>query len=148
MSFVVGQYVCYMLQSTVEPRYTYIGCTNNPRQRLRRHNGELVNGAKATRAHRPWRMVRLVTGFETKREALRFEWCWKHWKKSVRVRACLAYVAEAAITMSSSSSPPKKQNADGRYRIVHFMVQHPRVWIKTPGARLHIVNDPLGVEIR
>ena len=141
MSIIVGHYVCYMLQSTVEPRYTYIGCTNNPRRRLRRHNGELVGGAKATRAHRPWQMVRIVIGFDTKREALRFEWCWKHWANSVRVRECIAYVAEAGI---ATASPPTKQNADGRYRIVHFMVLRPRMWIETPGARLHIINKPFG----
>lgn len=49
----------YILQSVPKPSLTYVGMTNCPRQRLRRHNGELVQGAQYTSRQntRPWKFV-------------------------------------------------------------------------------------------
>ncbi|MBK7077230.1 MAG: GIY-YIG nuclease family protein [Myxococcales bacterium] len=45
----------------VSPRgRTYVGITTDVARRLRQHNGELAGGARATRAHRPWQVGRLV----------------------------------------------------------------------------------------
>jgi len=75
-------YCCYLLQSLYMPSRTYVGMTNNRFQRLRRHNGEITGGARATRAYRPWRMVAFVDGFgHDKNAALRFEWSWRHPRK-------------------------------------------------------------------
>jgi predicted GIY-YIG superfamily endonuclease len=57
-----------------KPSNTYCGITNNRARRIRQHNGELKRGAKQTRANRPWRMVAVLNGFETKDDAQRFEW--------------------------------------------------------------------------
>jgi len=77
-----GAYACYLLQSLYQPSRTYVGMTNNRFQRLRRHNGEITGGARATRAHRPWRMIAFVDGFgRDKIAALRFEWSWRHPRK-------------------------------------------------------------------
>ena len=38
-------YVCYILKCG---NYTYNGCTNNFKRRIRQHNGEIVGGAKCT----------------------------------------------------------------------------------------------------
>lgn len=73
-----GRWVCYVLQSTVRPRRTYVGATNDRFRRLRMHNGEITGGARRTRANRPWRMVAVVFGFRTKIEALQFEWSMHH----------------------------------------------------------------------
>src|SRR3972149_4558765 len=73
-------YIVYCLVSTVNPRRTYVGVTNNWARRIRMHNGGLVGGARATRAHRPWKALIHVSGF-TKRQALRLEWAWKHKRK-------------------------------------------------------------------
>ncbi|MBK9031978.1 MAG: GIY-YIG nuclease family protein [Myxococcales bacterium] len=39
---------------------TYVGITTDVGRRLRQHNGELAGGARATRAHRPWHVGRLL----------------------------------------------------------------------------------------
>ncbi len=50
--------------------------------RLRQHNGEIKNGARSTSMKRPWRHYAVVRGFVTKKDALSFEWHWKHSRKS------------------------------------------------------------------
>ncbi|KNC52687.1 structure-specific endonuclease SLX1 [Thecamonas trahens ATCC 50062] len=71
---------CYLLTSLSETAggQTYIGYTNDPRRRLRQHNGEIAGGAKKTKSKRPWDMVLLVYGFTTEVSALQFEWHWTH----------------------------------------------------------------------
>ena len=44
-----NNYIIYLLYNT-ENSCTYVGITNNPTRRLRQHNGELVGGAKYTKA--------------------------------------------------------------------------------------------------
>lgn len=66
-------YICYVLRSFGDRR-TYTGITNNVGRRFRRHNGEIKGGAKATRAGRPWKIMCVIEGFASKRDALRFEW--------------------------------------------------------------------------
>jgi putative endonuclease len=40
--------------------HTYVGIATDVGRRLRQHNGELVGGARSTRAHRPWRVGRVL----------------------------------------------------------------------------------------
>lgn len=72
--------VCYFLVCPGTAR-TYIGVTNDLKRRLRQHNGEISGGAKyttatsaATPATARWKPVMVVGGFETRADALRFEW--------------------------------------------------------------------------
>ena len=59
--------------------YTYAGVSPDPVQRLRKHNGELKGGAKYTTSKGPgWEHVCIVSGFQTKIQALQFEWAVKH----------------------------------------------------------------------
>ena len=68
----------YLLATVLEPSKTYVGATLDVDRRLRQHNGELSGGAFATKAvPGGWYRVCYVAGFESKREALRFEWWWK-----------------------------------------------------------------------
>jgi len=74
-------YCVYCLQSTVNIKRTYIGCTNNRTRRIRQHNGEITGGARMTRSNRPWRYAFYASGL-TKREALQLEWAMKHKRAS------------------------------------------------------------------
>jgi len=58
---------------------TYAGVSPEPVKRLRKHNGELAGGAKYTLSKGPgWEHVCLIHGFQTKIQALQFEWAAKH----------------------------------------------------------------------
>ncbi len=58
---------------------TYAGVSPDPLKRLRKHNGELSGGAKYTLSKgKGWTHVCLVHGFQTKIQALQFEWAVKH----------------------------------------------------------------------
>ena len=58
---------------------TYAGVSPDPIKRLRKHNGELSGGAKYTQSRGPgWTHICLVHGFQTKIQALQFEWASKH----------------------------------------------------------------------
>jgi predicted GIY-YIG superfamily endonuclease len=59
--------------------FTYAGVSPDPIKRLRKHNGELSGGAKYTLSKGPgWEHVCLISGFQTKIQALQFEWASKH----------------------------------------------------------------------
>ena len=58
---------------------TYAGVSPDPVKRLRKHNGEINGGAKYTLSKGPgWEHVCLISGFQTKIQALQFEWASKH----------------------------------------------------------------------
>lgn len=68
-------FLCYLISNS-EGR-TYVGYTNNFRERIRRHNGEITGGAKYTTAHKGvkgWEPVAIVGGFHDKCLAMSFEW--------------------------------------------------------------------------
>jgi predicted GIY-YIG superfamily endonuclease len=66
----------YIIQNG--PR-TYAGVSPDPVRRLRQHNKELAGGAKYTTAFAPgWTHKCIITGFQTKQQALQFEWAVKH----------------------------------------------------------------------
>jgi N-glycosidase YbiA len=72
----MSEFACYLLLSQDKKR-TYIGATVDVNRRLQQHNREKAGGARAT-AGRTWTRVAYVTGFPSWKEALRFEWAWKH----------------------------------------------------------------------
>jgi len=65
---------------------TYIGMTNNPKRRVRQHNGIIKGGARCTKKSTTWRMFTVV-GMFNKKDALKFEREWK--KKSSGVKGRL-----------------------------------------------------------
>jgi structure-specific endonuclease subunit SLX1 len=67
----------YLLQSDNK---TYVGATIDPDRRLKQHNGLLSGGAKATKGY-VWKRICLVGTFPEERDALQFEWSWKHLSK-------------------------------------------------------------------
>jgi predicted GIY-YIG superfamily endonuclease len=77
---------CYVLETLDDNKTIYVGMTNNLKQRIRRHCGQISGGAKATQG-KQHRFLFYVSGFPTKIHALRFEWAMKNpngprkWKK-------------------------------------------------------------------
>ena len=70
------RWVFYIIQNK---GCTYAGVSPDPIKRLRKHNGEISGGAKYTKSKGPgWTHVCLVHGFQTKIQALQFEWASKH----------------------------------------------------------------------
>ena len=68
-------FLCYLLSNSASR--TYIGYTNNFKNRILQHNCELVGGAKYTTAHKGekgWEPVILITGIEDKSTCLSLEW--------------------------------------------------------------------------
>ena len=79
---------CYLLVSACSSR-TYIGATVCIVRRVRQHNGNLAGGARATTNHRPWLLKATCIGFNSWKEALQFEWRWKHMSNSRRRRGII-----------------------------------------------------------
>ena len=52
--------------------------TNNPKKRLRQHNGEIVGGAYKTLYKRPYEMMCIIEGFPDRHTALSYEWHFQH----------------------------------------------------------------------
>ncbi len=66
-----------------EQSFTYVGATVDVDRRLRQHNSEITGGAKYTTSksntnHSFWKRVLFVEGFQSKIEALQFEWALKY----------------------------------------------------------------------
>ncbi|GBB93977.1 hypothetical protein RclHR1_02270001 [Rhizophagus clarus] len=78
-------YCCYLLRSLKYKQTSYIGSTNDPKRRLRQHNGEIASGAKKTTNKRPWEMILFVYGFPNHVAALQFEWSWQNPSKTRRL---------------------------------------------------------------
>lgn len=51
MTTLENNYVIYVLTNTTNNK-TYVGITNNPKRRIRQHNGEIVGGAKYTTSNK------------------------------------------------------------------------------------------------
>lgn len=68
-------FYCYLITS--DNNRTYIGITNDLTKRLDMHNKKLKGGAKSTSSGTNWK-YHLVVGQFDKKDAMRFEWYWKH----------------------------------------------------------------------
>ena len=67
---------CYITRS-INPKFknwTYNGKTNNPKRRMRQHNGEICGGAKRTLKVKPNEIYCLIKGFNSNVEAMQAEW--------------------------------------------------------------------------
>lgn len=122
-----GEWVCYMLRSTVKSNRTYAGVTNDLKHRLRQHNGELVGGARATHSFRPWKIAAVVRGFDKdKSKAMRFEW----FLKMGHAPGAKPYIFNQAYV-----PPPKEQRVSGLCRRA---VLFERAFEKTTGLTLKL----------
>jgi len=69
---MAARWFVYVLESLRAGR-TYVGITTDPARRLAQHNGEEAGGARATRAHRPWRVAAAHGPYGSRGDALRAE---------------------------------------------------------------------------
>ena len=68
---------CYIIYNK---NCSYVGATNNTDRRIRKHNQEIVGGAKYTRkVGKGWKYICIIEGFKNKIDCLRFEWAVKHY---------------------------------------------------------------------
>lgn len=77
----VKKFFCYVLEDIDDPARTYIGYSDDPHARLKKHN--LGKGAKYTRGRRN-RLALVVRGFPSKNLAMSFERAMKTVSRSVR----------------------------------------------------------------
>jgi structure-specific endonuclease subunit SLX1 len=87
----------------VSPTGTYVGATVDLDRRLRQHNGLISGGAKATTSRSDsWIRACHFEGFASERDALQFEWAWKHHTKSFKGGSALERRFKAASSLLSS----------------------------------------------
>jgi predicted GIY-YIG superfamily endonuclease len=67
-----NKWTVYILISGDKGR-TYVGVCLDMSKRLAQHNGEIVGGAKSTRAGRPWQVYRKIEGIGSRSEAQTLE---------------------------------------------------------------------------
>lgn len=72
----------YVLVSEVNAR-TYVGITTTLADRLAAHNGARRGGARATRAHRPWRFGAVHGPYPDRASASRAEWALKRGRRGL-----------------------------------------------------------------
>lgn len=78
------EWSCYLIYC-LDNNATYIGSTNNFKNRLKKHN--TGKGAKRTKGHL-WAPAILISGFPSKDACLSFESCWKrmcHYRKQKKL---------------------------------------------------------------
>ena len=83
----------------------YIGYTVNFPRRLRQHNREIEGGAKKSNYGRPWSPICIIEGFESKSDAMKFEYKMQHGKKKEKnISALEHYVKRLKNVINSNSS--------------------------------------------
>jgi structure-specific endonuclease subunit SLX1 len=93
----------YVMQSGRFAGRAYVGFSVDPAERVRRHNGEIVGGAAATRSGRPWTILLVISGFPSQVSALQFEHALQHPSSAARLRAA----ALAAVGTPEGGSPAR-----------------------------------------
>ena len=92
----------YLLYNKAIQR-TYIGCTTDPKRRLRQHNREIAGGARSTlKGTGHWFLHAVLSGFESRSEAMR-------WEKILKLRG-RGFVGRTAvfIMVAEGKCPPGK----------------------------------------
>lgn len=87
-----GRWFVYVIQSLALrvgkrgrplPGFHYVGCSTDPRRRLRQHNGSIVGGGRYTSKHRPWELRGVWGPYADQSEALKAERALKRGKRGV-----------------------------------------------------------------
>lgn len=107
---------CYLLRSLPSPSRPYVGFTVDTERRIQQHHG--AYGAKATRKHRPWEYVVVVSGFPSNTAAKYFEFAWQHPRTPWRLMQSLMQLkglihAHATYTAVRGLTTGLVQDSDG-----------------------------------
>ena len=110
MAFYVYWIVSGGGADSTRPR-SYIGATVDPARRLRQHNGDILGGARRTRARGDWRPHCVIGGFRTWREALQFEWAFQFYSRRCRGVASRDAALRGLLQKArwTSNSPPSSE---------------------------------------
>lgn len=121
-----GTWCVYLLLAADEKK-TYVGVTNDVERRLKQHNGEIVGGAKTTKAGRPWKLLCSVSGFQTRSEAFQFEWRWKN-PRAIKGDGSFdrGSMAPSAQILREREAAAAAANAGGRGPAVPLVVERRR----------------------
>jgi len=106
----VNEPCVYVMQSGRFTGRAYVGFSVDPAERVRRHNGEIVGGAAATRSGRPWAILLVISGFPSQVSALQFEHALQHPSSAARLRAATL----AAGGAPEGGSPARGGRVDER----------------------------------
>ena len=118
----------YILESVEDGRSrgSYVGYSNDPLKRLRKHNREIKGGAKKT-SGRTWRLYAVVEGFRTRVEALRFEWALQRPFKS---KKCRDVIREKFGEKRGRTAPRK-------FEEMTLMLEKCEPWSSMRGLKIH-----------
>jgi predicted GIY-YIG superfamily endonuclease len=131
-----GDHCCYMLGSIKhgERHRMYVGYTNNIKNRVRKHNGLIVGGAKKTRFHRPWVYKFVMVGFKNNIEALKFEWALQHPNKS-------KYLKRDKAKKLFLCKPTLEARTGALYRLLlHPTWRHVRMYKRVKRREVIVIN--------
>jgi predicted GIY-YIG superfamily endonuclease len=148
----------YLLESCASPHYSYMGFTVNRIRRLRQHNGELVGGAKYTKAHRPWRMVLSLSvdaksakdaSWWNKASALILEWRCKHVRrgKGAFARRRPSRHAQNANPRWSTIRLPGRPAVERRLNDILWLLTNRDKWTKSGKAPVWDAKTMAGLAI-
>ncbi|PFH35857.1 hypothetical protein BESB_055080 [Besnoitia besnoiti] len=114
-----GFHCVYLLRSLKNSRYTYVGYSVHPLNRLKQHNGDIAHGgAWKTKKNRPWYLVLVVHGFPTAVAALQFEWRWQRAAPALDFLPRSAAPAGSQDRARASQRPRALSSQKGRQRAV------------------------------
>lgn len=69
-----SQIVVYFLLDNTFQRMSYRGYSTCLKRRIRQHNGQIKGGARYTRKSNNWVVLAYISGFQSKKVAMSYEW--------------------------------------------------------------------------
>ena len=129
----------YFVYWIVSGRRSYIGATVDPVRRLRQHCGVIAGGANRTRG-RLWKFECVISGFQTWKQALQFEWAAKYYSKGSRSIQARKLAIEAVMQRErwTSNSPLSSEiPLHLEYQPVNYGVPSDFPPVKNETHRLH-----------
>jgi predicted GIY-YIG superfamily endonuclease len=123
------RYSCYILSSCTG-KSRYVGMTCDLARRLRQHNKEIKEGARATSRGGPWKYAAVISGFVDHHEALTAEWRLKRLGRTGR--GAVAVLQGLSVLLNACL-----QSTGG----VWSWTSSSRYDLRSSGLCLHVISD-------